>query len=209
MTETIPAGAEQRVVIRTANWNLYQDLLAARGDAGAPRFAYDRGILEIMSPGIYHERTNRTLAQIVELVVLGAGVDVQNIGSTTFDREDLDRGFEPDSCFYVQNEEAVRGKDKIDLATDPPPDLVIEVDITSPPLNKLPIYAALKVPEAWRYGGGRVKFLRLEEREYVEAERSLAFPSLTADDVSRFLERSRALGRVDWSNEVLRWIRNP
>ncbi len=208
MTETVRVEPEQRVVIRNASWELYQGLLEARGDAGAPRFYYSQGILEIMSPGVDHEKTNRTLAQIVELVALGLGVDVQNLGSTTFDREDLDRGFEPDSCFYVQNEERIRGKDRVDLSVDPPPDLVIEVDITSPSLNKLPIYATLGVPEAWRYRRGRMQVLVLQEEGYAEAERSLAFPVLTADVLSRFLDRSKAAGRAEWSNKVLDWARD-
>lgn len=203
MTDTVRVEPEQRVVIRNASWELYQNLLEARGDAGAPRFSYNMGILEIMSPGVAHEETNRTLAQIVELVALALRVDVRNLGSTTFDREDLDRGFEPDSCFYVQNEGHIRGKDKIDLSADPPPDLVIEVDITSPSLNKLPIYSALGILEVWRYRKGRMQVLELGEEGYVEAERSHAFPALSAEVLSRFLTRSRAVGRAEWSNEIL------
>ena len=208
VTETVPIESDQRVLIRNMSWKLYEDLLEARGDAGAPRFAYDRGILEITSPSVEHEEINRTLAQIIELVALASRVDVRNLGSTTFDREDLDRGFEPDSCFYVQNEEIVRGKHRIDLTVDPPPDLVVEVDLTSPSLNKLPIYAALGIPEAWLYDGKRVRFLQLGEDGYLGAKRSLAFRILTEDVVSRFLKRSKAVGRVEWSNEVLGWVRD-
>jgi Uma2 family endonuclease len=207
VTQTVRVEPEQRVVLRNASWELYQSLLESRGDAGAPRFAYDWGMLEITSPGVDHEETNRTLAQIVELVALGSSVDVRNLGSSTFDREDLDRGFEPDSCFYVRNEERVRGKGRIDLAVDPPPDLVIEVDMTSPSLNKLPIYAALGVPEVWRYRKGRVHILELGAEGYVEAARSRAFPILTADLLSSFLTRSKTAGRAEWSSEVLGWTR--
>ncbi len=169
MAETVRVEPEQRVVIRNASWQLYQGLLEARGDAGSPRFSYNEGVLEIMSPGLDHEETNRTLAQTVELVALGLAVDVRNLGSTTFDREDLDRGFEPDSCFYVQNEGRIRGRDTIDLSVDPPPDLIIKVDITSPSLNKLPIYAMLGISEAWRYRNGRIQVLKRQEEGYVEA----------------------------------------
>ncbi len=114
-----------------------------------------------MSPSTEHEEYNRTIALLVEIFAVEAGLDVRNVGSMTFQREDLERGFEPDSCFYVQNETRVSGKTQIDLAVDPPPDLVIEVDITSPSLNKLPIHAQIGVPEVWRYDGRSLTMLGL------------------------------------------------
>ena len=95
-------------------------------------------------------------------------VNVYGVGSTTFRREDLERGFEPDACFYVQNEEHVRGKPRIGLNVDPPPDLVIEVDITSPPLDKLPIYAQIDVPEVWRCDGERLTIFELGGEAYAQ-----------------------------------------
>ena len=89
------------------------------------------------------------------------GIEAEDLGSTTFRREDLERGFEPDSCFYIQNEKEIRGNVRIDPAVDQPPDLVIEIDITSPSLNKLPIYARMGVPEVWRYDGERMAILVL------------------------------------------------
>ena len=113
-----------------------------------------------------HERPNRTLALLVEILAEELNMDVQRLGSTTFTREDLDKGFEPDSCFYIQNEARVRGKEEIDLAVDPPPDLVIEIDITSPSLNKFPIYARIGVPEVMalrRSSSANVCFSKLEQ----------------------------------------------
>ena len=109
-----------------------------------------------------HETVNRTLAQLVSVIAEEMQVDIINAGSTTFKRRDLARGFEPDSCFYIQNEGRISGRAEIDLDTDPPPDLIIEIDITSPSLNTFPVYAHLGVPEVWRYDGTRVTFFILE-----------------------------------------------
>src|SRR5207247_2926721 len=130
-------------VLHGVSWKTYECFLADFENRSAPRFTYDRGTLEIMSPREEHERSNRTLALLVEVVTEERGLEIDSLGSTTFKREDVGRGFEPDSCFYVQNAERVRGKERIDLAIDPPPDLVIEIDITHPSMDNLPIYAPL------------------------------------------------------------------
>ena len=145
--EAVKSPAEQRVLLRNVSWETYERLLAEREESRVPRFAYDRGMLEIMSPSTELEHPSHIIALLVEVFAEEMNVNVYGVGSTTFRREDLDRGFEPDACFYVQNEEHVRGKPRIGLNVDPPPDLVIEVDITSPPLNKLPIDAQIDVPE--------------------------------------------------------------
>ncbi len=143
MVETVKSPAEQRILLSNVSWETYERLLADHESTSAPRFAFGRGGLEIKSPSPEHEAYNRTIALLVELLAEELGIDVYDLGSTTFRRADLERGFEPDSCLYIQNEERVRGKGRIDLAIDPPPDLVIEVDITSPSINKLSIHARL------------------------------------------------------------------
>lgn len=159
--ETVKGPAEQRVMLHNVSWETYARLVAERGDRRVPRFAYDRGELEIMSPSTEHESVAYFLGLLVALFAGETGVNAYGVGSTTFKREDLERGFEPDSCFYVQNEERIRGKSRIDLDVDPPPDLVIEVDITSPSLAKLPIYARIGVREIWRHDGERVSIFVL------------------------------------------------
>ncbi len=203
---TIPA--EQRVILHNVSWETYERLLAERADNGAPRFAYDRGELEIMSPNPEHERANRRLAQLVLAVADEMGITAEDLGSTTFRREDLERGFEPDSCFYIRNEEAIRGKDRIDLTVDPPPDLVIEVDITSPSLDKLSIYSRMGVPEVWRYDGREASILILGgEHYYAETARSAALWPLTSEILSRFIEESKTLERRAWIRKVREWVR--
>ena len=205
--ETIKRSAGQAVVLHGVSWGTYEALLADHTDRSAPRFAYDQGELEILSPSPEHEKLNRRIAQLVLAVVEEFGIEAEDLGSTTFRREDLERGFEPDSCFYVQSEERIRGKDRIDLDADPPPDLVIEIDITSPSLDKHPIYARLGVPEVWRYDGGRMAILRLERTGYVEVVESTVLPPLTGTVLSRFVEKGRSMRRTAWLREVREWAR--
>lgn len=160
-----------------------------------------------MSPLPEHEKINRRIAQLVTILAEEIDIESEDLGSTTFRRRDLQRGFEPDSCFYIQNEERIRGKARIDLTVDPPPDLVIEIDITSPSLNKFPIYARLGVPEVWRYDGARIAIFELEGGEYAERAESLALPSLTGEVLSRFVAEGLTLGRRAWMQKVREWAR--
>ena len=135
------------------------------------------------------------------------GIDVRNFGSTTFRREDLARGFEPDSCFYIQHEADISGKSTIDLTVDPPPDLVIEVEITSGSLVKFPIYAQVGVPEIWRYDGQRLRMYILTPEGYVESDISLALPLLTGQRLSEALVQSKAVKRTALLRSFSTWIR--
>lgn len=128
----------------------------------------------------------------------GLGIDIRNLGSATFKRGELERGFEADVCFYVQNAGRIEGKAHIDPASDPAPDLVIEVEITRPALNKLPIYADFRVPEVWRYDGERLAILQLQGLEFAEREESLTFPNASAVELSRLARRSVRLRRTEW-----------
>lgn len=151
-----PEQTTQRVILRRVSWETYERLLAEHEQCSSPRFTYDRGVLEIMSPSIRHERLNRSIATMCEVIAEELHIELDNAGSTTFKRADLTRGFEPDSCFYVQNVERVRGRDQIDLTVDPPPDLVIEIDLSRSSLDRFPIFASIGVPEVWRYDGTRL-----------------------------------------------------
>jgi Uma2 family endonuclease len=154
-----------------------------------------------------HEKPNRVLALVVEVLAEELGIDVESLGSTTFRRADLDRGFEPDSCFYIQNAERVRGKDEIDLAIDPPPDLVIEIDITSLSLDKFPIFLALGIPEVWRYDGAQVTIFTLTDGRYLEQEESRTLSQVTAAVLTDFIKKSKELKRTPWLRQVREWMR--
>ena len=205
--ETFKSPPEQRTILHGISWATYQCLLADHADSSAPRFAYDRGTLEIMSPLAEQEEPNRAIALLVEVVAEELGLDLRNLGSTTLKREDVQRGVEPDSCFYIQSEPRVRGKAGIDLALDPPPDLVVQIDITSPSLEKLPIYAQLGVPEVWRYDGHSVTILRLAGEAYVAAAESAALPPLTGEVLSRFVAASKTQPRTAWLRALRAWAR--
>ena len=200
--ETVKSPAEQKVILYDVSWETYGRLLEDHLDSSAPRFTFDRGMLEIMSPSPEHEKFNRRIAQLVLAFTEQMDIESEDLGSTTFRREDLERGFEPDSCFYIQNEAQVRGKDRIDLTVDPPPDLVIEIDITNPSINKLPIYAQLRVPEVWRYDGKKLEILKLQSDGYVESRASVALPALSSSTLSRLIERSKSTRRTVWLREV-------
>lgn len=154
---TTTAPIEHRVVLHDVSWETYEHLLEDHLDSSVPHFTYDRGELEILSPSTPHEEDNRTLALLVEDVAMETGIDVVNVGSMTFKRRDLEQGFEPDTSFYIERESLVRGKDEIDLALDPPPDLIIEIEVTQSAIPKMPLYANVGVSEVWRLGHNRVR----------------------------------------------------
>jgi Uma2 family endonuclease len=204
---TVLSPPEQRILLDNIPWEIYAGLLAAYRDRSVPRFTYDRGQLEIMSPSAKHEQLKETVTLLVNVVAEEKGINAEGFGSTTFRREDLARGFEPDACFYIDNLERVKGKTEIDLRTDPPPDVVIEIDLTSPSLNKFSILAHVGVPEVWRYDGERIRIYRLAGAEYVEQAQSVALQGVTSIGVSHFLAESRTLARLIWLRRVREWAR--
>ncbi|HMD99069.1 MAG TPA: Uma2 family endonuclease [Terriglobia bacterium] len=198
---------EERVVLRNLSWETYERLLSEKGDNRSPRFTFDGGTLEIMGPLPEHERWNLRIADLVGVLADEMNIEAEGFGATTFKREDLERGFEPDSCFYIQNVERLRGKERIDLETDPPPDLVIEIEITRSSIRKLPLFAAFGVPEVWRYDGMGVSIFRLEEGKYVDVPESAVLPGVSSIWLAELLERGRPLGRTGWLRLARTWAR--
>ncbi|MBW4700129.1 MAG: Uma2 family endonuclease [Aphanocapsa lilacina HA4352-LM1] len=167
---------EQRVVLHNIPWSLYEQLLEALGEHRGVRLAYSKGTLEIMSPPPVHESVNRLLGRLVEAWGDWTGVEVQDLGSMTMNREDLGKGIEPDSCFYIANLGAVAGRDRLDFTQDPPPELAIEVDITSTSLTRRRIYQTLGVPELWCWAGERLAVFHLVDGQYQPAQASRVLP---------------------------------
>jgi Uma2 family endonuclease len=196
----------QRMILSGISWATYESLLSDHIERG-PRFAYDRGLLELMTTGADHERDNRALALIVEVVAEERGVEALSLGSMTFKREDLKQGFEPDTCFFIQHVQDVFGISDYDPTRDPPPDLVIEVDVTNSSLNRFPIYAGFGVPEVWRLARDRVSISRLEGTEYRETRASAVLPPLTDEALTRFVAESRTLGKLAWLQSIRAWVR--
>jgi Uma2 family endonuclease len=205
--QTPPPEPEQRVLLHGINWETYERLLADLADRSAPRLTFDRGVLEIMSPTAEHEEHNRTLALLVEVVTEELHINIRRLGSTTFKRQDLLKGFEPDSCFYIQSAQRIRGKKRIDLTQDPPPDLVIEIDWTSSSLDRFPIFAHVGVAEVWRYDSSCVRIFRLAGEQYEEVAQSVALPLLTSAVVTQFLADSTELESTVWLRHLREWVR--
>ena len=202
---TVLSPPEQRVVLHNVSWETYEHILAEHSDCSSPRFTFDHGELEIVTLSPEHERYNRRIADLIGVLADEMDVEAEDLGSTTFKRQELERGFEPDSCFYVENIERVHGKDRIDLAVDPPPDLVVEVDITSPSISKLPIFAEFGVPEVWRFDGERLSILRLRHGSYQAVETSEVFPGVSAAAMEQLLAQGRALDRTGWLRLARAW----
>ena len=203
-----PALREQRVTLHNVSWETYEGLLFANTDASSPRITYDQGELEIMSPSLKHEDLSELLAAVVVIVAEEWEIEFKGLRSTTFRRRDLRRGAEPDSCFYIHNVEDIRDIEEVDLLVHPAPDLVIEVEITNPALEKLPIWARFGVPEVWLASAGGVRIFRLRAGEYISQEGSGTLPGLTAAVLSEFRERSSELKTLAWRKMVRKWARN-
>lgn len=186
---------ENRVILKGVSWSTFKVLLADVGDDRAWRIAYDRGVLEIRMPLLEHEVPKGLIESFIEATADELEIEVMKAGSLTLEREDLTRAVEPDSCFYIQNEASVRGKRNINLPEDLPPDLAIESDYTNSSVNKDGIYAALGVPELWRYQRQSLQVYQLVDGKYQKCDRSLAFPFLPVAEIPGFIEQSRTIGQ--------------
>jgi Uma2 family endonuclease len=186
---------ENRVILKGVSWSTFKVLLADVGDDRAWRIAYDRGVLEIRMPLLEHEVPKGLIESFIEATADELEIEVMKAGSLTLEREDLTRAVEPDSCFYIQNEASVRGKRDINLPEDLPPDLAIESDYTNSSVNKDGLYAALGVPELWRYKRQSLQVYQLVDGKYQKCDRSLAFPFLPVAEIPGFIEQSRTIGQ--------------
>jgi Uma2 family endonuclease len=185
-----------RVALSDVTWEEYERLLDARKTAErrAVHITYDRGEVEIMTISFRHERYKSTLARMFEALCYHLAIPICGAGGMTVRREDLDRGFEPDECYYHRNLDRVIAKDELNFQTDPPPDLAIEVEVTRTVVARLPIYAAMGIPEVWRYDGERITVLLLTDGRYQESPTSPTVPNLPLAELAMFITR---MGKVD------------
>jgi Uma2 family endonuclease len=196
-----------RVLLRGIRWQTYEALLADLGDSHI-RLAYDRGSLEIMAPLYRHERHSDALARLVEILTEELDLDFIAAGSTTLRREIEQRGLEPDRCFYIQHVAAMAGKMELDLTTDPPPDLAIEIDITSSSLDRMSIYGSLGVPEVWRYDGGQfLVYRRKRNGTYRVVATSPTFPALPVAEVLPLLDQVAPMTGRQMIRTIRDWVR--
>lgn len=206
-TASAPLPTEQHLLLSDVAWEKYDRLLHEL-EGRHLRFNFDQGQLEIMTVSPEHERIKKLLARLLEALTEELDVPVVSLGNTTFRREDAARGLEPDECWHIRHEEQMRDKNAIDLFVDPPPDLVIEVEISRSVLDRLDIYAALGVPEVWRYDGEefRVEVLDSSGR-YTESTVSPTFPKVP---LSGIVEHLCLRGRMDETRLVKSfraWVR--
>jgi Uma2 family endonuclease len=207
MIATTSTLAEQRTLLENISWSTFEALLDEIGNNRGYRIAYDDGMLEIMAPIYQHENYKIQSARFIVILAEELDIEIKSAGSTTLKRKIVKKGIEPDNCYYIQNEPAVRGAQELDLETAPPPDLAIEIDITSSSLNKFAIYSALRVPELWRYNGRVLKFYQLVEREYIEIDCSIAFPFLSAAEMAGFFDRTRTTGEIALLKSFRTWVK--
>ena len=203
--EHLPAGGT--LILNDVSWEEYEQLLADLGNSNAVRVSYDRGRLEIMSPTFGHEKYKDLILRLTDIVADEMGLLLETAGSTTFKQRELAQGAEPDTCFYIQNADRIIGKTKIDLTTDPPPDVIVEIDVTHESTGKLAFYAALGVPEIWHYDERRMRIYHLTGQQYVEMPASLVFPILTSDALTGFLEQSKTEGQGATRRSFREWLR--
>ncbi|NER97239.1 MAG: Uma2 family endonuclease [Symploca sp. SIO1B1] len=197
-----------RVVLHNVSWQQFENLLADLGESRAARVAYDDGTLEIMTPLPEHEYYKETFGIVIQDIAETLEQDYESLGSTTWKRELKRAGVEPDNCFYFQNEPKIRGKLEFDLNQDPPPDLALEIDVTSKSLSRFPIYARLGVPEIWCYDSGEVTIYQLQNEEYIEVETSLVFPTLPVKELPALIEQYRLQGKLAIRKAVREWAKS-
>lgn len=200
----VPPG--QTVVLDNVSWDEFEAILEDLGESRSSRIAYDRGILEIMTPLPEHEVNKDYISDFVKILLEELDVEFCPLGSTTFKNQIMFKGIEPDSCFYIQNEPLVRGKNRLDLTVDPPPDLALEVDITN--RSHPEIYQALGVLELWRHQRGKLQILLLVDGEYVESDKSANFPNFPLIEViPQYLTQCRTEGRNKGMKAFRSWVK--
>ena len=198
----------ERVILHGISWETYERILAEYEDVSNPHFAYCDGDLEIMVIGFQHETLKMDLSELVTEIARVLDIDYKSSGSTTFRKKKKQKGFEGDSTFYFENAEAVRRKKEIDLSKgDPPPELVIEIDITHGSLPKFPIFAGIGIKEIWRFDGDEVRFYRLENENYKEIKESICLPNVKSEIVTDLLFAAQEFKKMDWVKLIHRKIK--
>jgi Uma2 family endonuclease len=199
--------AGETLRLQDVDWAEFEAIVAELGDRRASRIAYFNRTLELRMPLPKHEKTKVLIGDMVKVLLEELDIDAECFGSTTFKRKDLGIGIEPDDCFYIQNSARMIGVERLDLTIDPPPDLVIEVDVTSK--TGLDAYRGLGIPEVWRFENGKLRISVLDNGVYQETETSLQFPNLPiAQKVSEAIINGQTIGRSQVLKAFRLWVRS-
>lgn len=197
---------QQHLVLDHVSWSFYEKLLSQVEDRPL-RITFDHGRMEIMAPLPEHEGPKKSAARLLEAMANELDIPLSGFGSSTFRRVEAAAGLEPDECYYLKNSARVQGMKRFDPDIYPPPDLAIEIDITSRSIPRQPIYAALGVPELWRFDGYKFAVFVLESCSYRAVEKSPVFPFLPIDQFSGFVRRMMDEAPTTVVREFLRWVR--
>jgi Uma2 family endonuclease len=196
----------QNFLLRDINWQGFEMLLEELGETRAARLSYSKGMLEIMAPLAVHEDDKTIIGNLVEIILEELDIEFRALGSTTFKNKNMAQSIEADECFYIHNEAYIRGKDRIDLMIDPPPDLAIEIDITS--RTHFDNYESLGVPELWRYNGKSLEINVLQESRYVMSEKSAHFPNIPViEAIPSYVKKSKTAGRNTTMKAFRAWVK--
>lgn len=203
----ISTPAETRTSLENISWKTFKAMLVDMGSSRNTRLAYENGTVEILTPFMAHENSNRIIEGFIGVLCEELQLEIKRSGSLTLTRDDLERGGEPDSSYYIKNEYRVRNKEKIDLNIDPPPDLVLEVEYSKPKVDKFRIYAAIGVPEFWRFNGSVLRIYVLNNGQYIEVEQSPTFGKVAVKEIPRFIQETRINGEMTTTRAFRAWVR--
>jgi len=198
---------EQRTLIRDVSYAFYKQFCEAIGEQPI-RLSYIDGMLEIMVTKNSHEHYKKMLAKLIEATVLEGNIPVRSGGNMTFQRDDLEKGFEPDECWWIAHEEQVRRKAEFDFKIDPAPDLAVEIEMSRSLVNRISIYAAIGVAEIWRFDGSKLRFCHLQsDGTYKDCTSSLSFPFLGPADLLPYLAVDDDCDETTLIRQYVQWLR--
>ena len=197
MSTLLKEESETRIVLENVSWEIFVALADERRGS-VPRLSYNEGVLEMMSPKRKHENISCLLGRMIEAYSEIRGIEILSVASVTVKRSDLKKAYEADESYYLTNIDKVLAKEELDFEVDPPPDLVIEVELTSSAIDKLELFAAMQVREVWRHDGTSVQFYRLSNGRYECIAQSTELPGLSSDLINRYLDQRLQAGETTW-----------
>ncbi len=200
---TLSPGSQ--LLVNQVNWLMFENILAELGESTAARLSYSNGLLEIMVPLPEHEVDKIIIGNLIEIILEELNHEFWCLGSTTLKNDQMNHAVEPDTCFYIEHEKQIRSKKRLNLSQDPPPDLALEIDLTS--RTHFDNYEKLGVPELWRYDGKILEIHLLQAGIYRVSKTSLHFPQLSLiEAIPYYVERSKVIGRNATMREFRRWL---
>jgi Uma2 family endonuclease len=197
----------QQLLLEDVSWQQFENILTELGEHRAARLSYSHGFLEIMVPLPEHEKAKEIIGDMIKILLEARQIAFESLGSTTLKNEFMTQAVEPDACFYIQNQAAVIGKNRLDMSVDPPPDLAIEIDLTS--RTHLENYLILRVPELWRYVKQGLQINTLQGAKYIESDFSPTFPDIPIIElVNQYVQQSQVSGRTKAIQTFRNWLQD-